>query len=145
MRAPEGSKGQGHYVDGPRKNFAGGAGLIRPRAITPASSRCSATAARWTACASSAPRTVALMTTNQVGTLHSPTGLGFGLGFETVDRYGANGLAAVGAFGWGGAYGTNYQVDPKSRTRHRLHDAADAEHHGHPAEVPHLVYQALVN
>ncbi len=38
-----------------------------------------------------APRTVALMTTNQVGTLHSTTGLGFGLGFETTDRYGANG------------------------------------------------------
>jgi CubicO group peptidase (beta-lactamase class C family) len=24
-------------------------------------------------------------------------------------------MAAVGAFGWGGAYGTTYQVDPKSR------------------------------
>ena len=39
-----------------------------------------------------APRTVALMTTNQIGTLQSDTGLGFGLGFETIDRYGANGL-----------------------------------------------------
>src|SRR6266853_3024497 len=27
VRAPEGSKGQGAYVDGPRKSFAGGAGL----------------------------------------------------------------------------------------------------------------------
>ena len=34
------------------------------------------------------------MTTNQSGTLHSSTGLGFGLGFQTVDRYGASGLAA---------------------------------------------------
>jgi hypothetical protein len=42
-----------------------------------------------------APRTVELMTTNQVGTLHSATGLGFGLGFETTDRYGANGLDPV--------------------------------------------------
>jgi CubicO group peptidase (beta-lactamase class C family) len=49
-----------------------------------------------------APRTVDLMTTNQSGTLHSTTGLGFGLGFQTVDRYGANGMAGVGAFGWGG-------------------------------------------
>jgi len=31
-------------------------------------------------------------------------------------RYGATGLAGVGAFGWGGAYGTVYQVDPESRT-----------------------------
>jgi CubicO group peptidase (beta-lactamase class C family) len=60
-------------------------------------------------------RTVQLMTTNQSGTLHSATGLGFGYGFETVDRYGASLLAGVGAFGWGGAYGTKYQVDPQSR------------------------------
>jgi hypothetical protein len=40
-----------------------------------------------------APRTVALMTSNQSGTLHSTTGLGFGLGFQTVDRYGASGMA----------------------------------------------------
>ena len=26
------------------------------------------------------------MTTNQIGTLHSPNGLGFGLGFQTTDR-----------------------------------------------------------
>jgi CubicO group peptidase (beta-lactamase class C family) len=43
--------------------------------------------------------------------LHSTTGLGFGFGFETVDRYGAKGMAGVGAFGWGGAYGTSYEVD----------------------------------
>jgi CubicO group peptidase (beta-lactamase class C family) len=60
------------------------------------------------------PRTVALMTTNQTGELHSKTGLGFGYGFETVDRYGASGPASVGAFGWGGAYGTVYRVDPEA-------------------------------
>ena len=59
-----------------------------------------------------APRTVALMTTNQIGTLHSTTGSGYGFGFQTTDRYGANGLDAEGAFGWGGAYGTVYRVDP---------------------------------
>jgi CubicO group peptidase (beta-lactamase class C family) len=62
-----------------------------------------------------APRTVRLMTTNQVGTLHSTDGLGFGLGFETTDRFGANGLDPEGAFGWGGAYGTIYRVDPEGR------------------------------
>lgn len=61
------------------------------------------------------PRAVKLMTTNQVGSLHSPTGLGFGYGFETTDRYGANGLDSEGAFGWGGAYGTVYRVDPAAR------------------------------
>jgi len=56
------------------------------------------------------------MTTNQSGTLHSTNGLGFGFGFETVDRYGASGMAQVGAFGWGGAYGTTYQVDRQSHS-----------------------------
>jgi len=54
------------------------------------------------------------MTTNQSGTLHSRDGLGFGLGFETNDRYGAMGLASVGTFGWGGAYGSIYRVDPEA-------------------------------
>src|SRR5687767_2171370 len=27
-RAPDGARGQGHYLDGPRRNFAGGAGLV---------------------------------------------------------------------------------------------------------------------
>jgi CubicO group peptidase (beta-lactamase class C family) len=49
------------------------------------------------------PRFVELMRTNQVGTLHSANGLGFGLGFEVTERYGANGMDSVGAFGWGGA------------------------------------------
>ena len=62
-----------------------------------------------------APHTVDLMTTNQVGTLLSTSGLGFGLGFQTTDRYGANGLASDGAYGWGGAYASAYKVDPKER------------------------------
>ncbi len=32
VRAPEGPSGQGHYVDGPRKSFSGGAGLLVDRA-----------------------------------------------------------------------------------------------------------------
>jgi CubicO group peptidase (beta-lactamase class C family) len=60
-----------------------------------------------------APHTVALMRTNQVGALYPANGLGFGLGFETTDRYGASGMSSVGAFGWGGAYASTYKVDPK--------------------------------
>jgi beta-glucanase (GH16 family) len=55
------------------------------------------------------------MTTNQIGTLRPTNGLGYGFGFETTDRYGAKGLDSVGAFGWGGAYGSVYRVDPTSR------------------------------
>jgi len=60
------------------------------------------------------PRTVALMRTNQIGELRALNGLGFGLGFETVDRYGASGMAAPGNYGWGGAYGSLYRIDPQA-------------------------------
>jgi len=116
VRSAEGSKGQGHYVEGPRKSFAGGAGLTSTahdyaRFLEMIRKGGSLGGVRILS-----PRTVDLMTTNQSGTLHSTTGLGFGFGFETVDRYGASGLAGVGAFGWGGAYGTQYQVDRQSRS-----------------------------
>ncbi len=115
VRAAEGARGQGAYVDGPRKSFAGGAGLTSTardyaRFLEMIRGGGSLGGVRVLG-----PRAVGLMTSNQSGTLHSSTGLGFGFGFQTVDRYGANGMASVGAFGWSGAYGTTYQVDPKSR------------------------------
>ena len=119
VRAPEGSKGQGHYVDGPRVSFAGGAGLTstaRDYARFLEMIRQGGTLGGVRILAS---RSVELMTTNQSGDLHAKSsgpGLGFGLGFQTTELYGANGMAGVGAFGWGGAYGTTYQVDRKSGT-----------------------------
>ena len=84
------------------------------------------------------------MTTNQVGTLHSPNGLGFGLGFETTERYGANGMDSRGAFGWGGAYGTLYRVDPEARLVmvlmiQLLPNTTDIRE-----KFPTLVYQSLI-
>ncbi len=113
-RAANDSKGQGHYVDGPRKNFAGGAGLLSTandyaRFLEMIRNGGALDGARILS-----PRSVALMTTNQIGDLHARDGMGFGLGFETVESYGANGMEAPGSFGWGGAYGTNYRVDPTS-------------------------------
>jgi CubicO group peptidase (beta-lactamase class C family) len=144
-RAPEGSKGQGHYVEGPRKSFAGGAGLTSTAHDYARFLEMIRNGGALGGTRILAPRTVELMTTNQSGALHSTTGLGFGFGFETVDRYGANGLAGVGAFGWGGAYGTNYQVDPKSRMVvvfmiQLMPNATDIQ-----SKFMTSVYQALVN
>jgi CubicO group peptidase (beta-lactamase class C family) len=116
VRAPDGSKGQGSYVDGPRKSFAGGAGLTSTAHDYARFLEMIRRGGALDGVRILSPRTVALMTTNQSGTLHSKDGLGFGLGFETVDRYGASGMAGVGAFGWGGAYGTSYQVDVQSHS-----------------------------
>jgi CubicO group peptidase (beta-lactamase class C family) len=142
-RAPDGPRGQGAYVDGPRKSFAGGAGLL---STAPDYARFLEMIRRGGALDGVrilSPRTVALMTSNQVGTLHSPAGLGYGLGFETTDRFGANGLDSAGAFGWAGAYSSTYRVDPESRLVicfmvQILPNSTDLGR-----KFPTLVYQAL--
>jgi CubicO group peptidase (beta-lactamase class C family) len=113
-RAPDGARGQGFYADGPRKSFAGGAGLTSTARDYARFLEMIRRGGAIDGVRILSPRTVALMTTNQVGTLHSPNGLGFGLGFETTDRYGANGLDSAGAYGWSGAYSSTYRVDPES-------------------------------
>jgi CubicO group peptidase (beta-lactamase class C family) len=143
-RAPEGSKGQGHYVDGPRRSFAGGAGLLSTARDYGRFLEMIRNGGALGDVRILSPRTVELMASNQVGTLHNQTGLGFGLGFQTTDRYGANGMDAVGAYGWGGAYGTLYRIDPQSRVvmllmLNLMPNTTDIRE-----KFPNLVYQALL-
>ena len=115
VRQPEGARGQGHYVEGPRKSFSGGAGIVstaRDYATFLEALRNGGVLGKVRILS---PHAVQLMTTNQVGDLKSPKGLGFGFGFETTDKYGVSGMESVGSFGWGGAYGTYYRVDPAER------------------------------
>lgn len=142
-RAPDGPRGQGNYVDGPRRSFAGGAGLLSTARDYSRFLEMIRRGGELDGVRILAPRTVKLMSTNQVGTLHSANGLGFGLGFETTDRYGANGLDSEGAFGWAGAYGTIYRVDPEARLVfvmmiQLLPNATDIR-----TVFPTLVYQAI--
>jgi CubicO group peptidase (beta-lactamase class C family) len=144
VRAPDGPRGQGDYVDGPRKSFAGGAGILSTardyaRFLEMVRHHGALAGIRILA-----PHTVDLMTTNQVGTLFYGNGLGFGYGFLTTDRYGANGMASVGTFGWSGAYGSTYLVDPKERLVlvfmiQQLPNSSNVA-----GKFPTLVYQALV-
>jgi len=145
VRAVDGARGQGHYVEGPRRNFAGGAGLVSTARDYARFLQMILGGGALAGTRVLAPHTVALMTTNQVGTLHNANGLGFGLGFQTVDRYGASDLASVGSFGWGGAYGSTYKVDPKERLIivfmiNLMPNRSDVA-----AKFPTLVYQALVD
>src|SRR5204863_8288843 len=82
VRAPDGARGQGHYVDGPHKSFAGGAGLLSTARDYARFMEMIRSGGALDGVRVLAPRTVALMTTNQVGTPHSSTGTGFGRGFE---------------------------------------------------------------
>ena len=90
------------------------------------------------------PRTVALMTSNQTGTLYSPNGQSFGLGFSIVDRLGADNTSwSVGTYGWGGAYGSQYRVDPQQGVVlvfmiNQMPNGSDVA-----SKFPTLVYQAM--
>jgi CubicO group peptidase (beta-lactamase class C family) len=67
------------------------------------------------------PRTVELMASNHVGDLYSQAGaarrgMGFGLTVEIVeDAVEANRRQSKGSFGWDGAFGTHFWVDPKEQ------------------------------
>jgi CubicO group peptidase (beta-lactamase class C family) len=145
VRAPEGARGQGHYVDGPRKSFAGGAGLLSTARDYARFLEMTRNGGTLDGVRIMSPRTVMLMHTNQSGTLHSQTGLGFGYGFQTTDRYGANGMDGVGAYGWGGAYGTTYRVDPQARLTLVLMIQQIPNSTDIGRKFPAMVYQALVN
>lgn len=143
QRAADDARGQGAYVDGPRRNFAGGAGLLSTARDYARFLEAMRRGGSIDGVRVISPRSVRLMATNQVGTLHSTTGLGWGLGFETVDRYGANGMSSEGAFGWGGAYGSIYRVDPETRLVMVLMIQLIPNTTDIREVFPSLVYQAL--
>jgi CubicO group peptidase (beta-lactamase class C family) len=114
VRQANDARGQGHYVDGPRKSFSGGAGLVstaRDYATFLEALRNDGALGKVRILS---PHAVRLMTTNQIGALRGQNSNGFGYGFDTQDRYGP-GMESVGSWGWGGAYATSYKVDPAER------------------------------
>ena len=145
QRAPDGPRGQGDYVGGPRKSFSGGAGLISTAADYARFLEMVRNGGALGGVRILAPHTVDLMTHNQSGTLFDSTGArGFGFGFQTTERYGATGMASVGTFNWGGAYGSAYYVDPAEHLVivfmiNQLPNRTDIA-----GKFPTLVYQALV-
>jgi CubicO group peptidase (beta-lactamase class C family) len=145
-RAPDGPRGQGNYVDGPRRSFSGGAGLVSTARDYARFLQMLLNGGALDGVRILAPKTVSLMTTNQTDTLFSWAGERFGLGFGVLERAGANGrVESVGTFGWGGAYGSTYRVDPKEQMVlvfmiQQLPNRSDLA-----ARFPMLVYQALVD
>jgi CubicO group peptidase (beta-lactamase class C family) len=120
-RAPDGMPGQGHYVDGPRVAFSGGAGLLSTARDYGRFLQMMLNGGALDGARLLSPKSVELMTVNHVGTLFAErgpadAGKGFGLGFDVLLDLGRVGrLGSEGAFGWGGAYHTNYWVDPREK------------------------------
>ncbi len=145
-RAPEGARGQGHYVDGPRRNFSGGAGLLSTAHDYGRFLQMIANGGQLDGVRILAPRTVMLMRTNQVDTLlkSSSSCMGFGLTFGVQTTAGCDRFSSPGSYYWGGAYGSSYMVDPAEHLiilflENRLPRNSELGDH-----FPVLVYQALV-
>ena len=144
-RAVEGSRGQGAYVEGPRRNFSGGAGLLSTARDYARFLQMILNHGQLDGVRLLSPKMVDLMITNQSGALYSRDGMGFGLAFENVQRPGANGLATIGSFGWAGAYGTRYDVDPAEHLIMLFMMNLVPNRSGVAAAFPTLVYQALID
>jgi CubicO group peptidase (beta-lactamase class C family) len=108
-RAPNPQRGQGDYVDGPRKCFSGGAGLLSTASDYARFLQMLVNGGELDGHRLLSPKTVELATSNHVGTLFNEGQTGFGLGFEIVEHVGRSGRpGSVGEFSWGGAYYTSY-------------------------------------
>jgi len=101
------------YVKGPKKCYAGGAGLLATADNYARFLQMLLNGGELEGARILGPKSVELMTANHVGSLYSGSAQGFGLGFWVTEKLGRTGLpGSVGAFGWGGAYYTTYWVDP---------------------------------
>jgi CubicO group peptidase (beta-lactamase class C family) len=149
-RATDPKTGQGHYLEGPRVAFSGGAGLLSTARDYGRFLQAMLNGGEIDGVRLVSPKTVELMTANHVGPLLAEAwdrpGMGFGLGFDVVEdlgRFGRHGT--VGSYGWGGAYHTTYWVDPKEKLvallMTQLLPAGDSDLHG---RFRALVYQSIV-
>lgn len=144
-RAPDGARGQGHYDRGPMKNYSGGAGLVSTAQDYARFLQMLLNGGQLDGVRLLSPKSVEVMTSNQTGALYTQPGMSFGFGFSIVERPGGdNSLSSAGTWGWGGAYGSQYRVDPRERLVlvfmvNQTPNATDVA-----AKFPTLVYQALV-
>lgn len=114
VRADTGQRGQGHYVSGPRTNYSGGAGLVSTASDYARFLQMLLNGGVLDGKRLLSPRTVRLMSTDQLGAVYGSESQAFGLGFEIQKRPNEMGrYGSVGMYGWGGAYATNYWIDPK--------------------------------
>lgn len=111
-----GMEDQGAYVEGPRKSFSGGAGLLSTAADYAKFLQMMLNEGSLNGKRIISKKTVELMTVDHLKEDQFTWlgGTGFGLGFSVNKDIGQRGeLGTVGEYGWGGAYHSVYWVDPK--------------------------------
>jgi CubicO group peptidase (beta-lactamase class C family) len=137
---------QGDYVRGPRKCFAGGAGLLSTASDYARLLQMLLNNGELDGVRVLSRKSVELMHANHTGDKYRRDTTAFGLGFWVNEDLGYFGeLGSEGAYGWGSAYFPQYLVDPKERivalfmTQHRPSGGLDLNQ-----KFKVLMYQALV-
>ena len=139
--------GQGHYLEGPRVSFSGGAGLVSTAGDYARFLQMMLNGGTLDGHRILSRKSVELMTIDHLHWTEFRPGQGFGLGFYVVKDVGARGTpGTVGEFGWGGAYHSTYWVDPREELvvvyLTQLIPAGELDDH---AKLRALVYQALAD
>ena len=139
--------GQGAYVEGPRKSFSAGAGLLSTATDYATFLQTMLNGGAFDGRRVLSRKTVESMTVDHLGGIPFRPGQGFGLGFSVVEDPAALGLpASVGEFGWGGAYHSTSWVDPAEELvvvyLTQLIPARDIDDHG---KLRTLIHQAIID
>ena len=109
-------EGQGHYMDGPRATFGGGAGLVSTAHDYARFLQMVLNGGELDGQRVLSPTTVDLMLKNHIGDINLGAGSKMGLGFGLITDLGAYGRpGAEGEFSWGGAYHSTYFASPRDR------------------------------
>jgi CubicO group peptidase (beta-lactamase class C family) len=138
---------QGQYVEGPRKSFSGGAGIVSTALDYARFLQMTLSGGELEGARILGRKSVELMTVDHIGALGTEPGQGFGLGFSVVKDVGLRGVpGSVGEYGWGGAYHSTYWVDPKEQLVvvyfTQLLPSGGLDDH---AKLRALLYQAIVD
>jgi CubicO group peptidase (beta-lactamase class C family) len=137
--------GQGHYLNGPRAAFSGGAGLLSTASDYSRFLEMLRRGGEFGGRRYLSRKSVELMVSNHLGNIDYSAGMGFGLGFSIrMDLGKAGEPGSEGEFGWGGAYHSQYWVDPQERLTvvymTQLLPAGNIDDHG---KLRALIYQAV--
>ncbi len=141
--------GQGQYIEGPRKSFSGGAGLLSTAADYATFLQMLLNGGYFGKTRILGRKSVELMITDHLGKIGFPwsKGTGFGLGFYILKELGNRGTpGTIGEYGWGGAYHSTYWVDPKEELVvvyfTQLIPANGIDDHD---KLRSLIYQAIID
>ena len=139
--------GQGHYVNGPRKAFSAGAGVLSTATDYATFLQMMLNGGELNGTRILSRKTVESMVSDHLGDIPFRGGQGFGLGFSITHDPAATGLpGSVGEFAWAGAYHSVYWADPKEEmVVVYLTQIIPAINLDDQQKVRSLVYQAIVD